>query len=179
MPIPNATYPYNVNYPYMTTGTTAGVFYPWNTITTTVNTVWQNRVYYYTSGSSYVQPLPERISSPAVIIPETDERKAAIEKAWNLLKDHLNDNQRKSLDEKKFFLVKGGKTGQTYRIRNNGSLVGNIDVLNPDGDKVVRRLCAHGADRHLPHGDQLFIQKVLLEFNEQEFLKVANVHPVH
>ena len=160
----------------------------WTTLNTTSATsytvppaVWNKYVYLTGSNVSsayrYIDTSPTRMASPAIIIPETDERKAAIEKAWHLLKDHLNDNQRKSLDENKFFLVKGGKTGTPYRIRDNGSLVGNIDVLNPVDGNVIHRLCAHGEDKWLPMGDQLFIQKVMLELNEENFVKVANVHP--
>ena len=54
------------------------------------------------------------------------------------------------------------------------------EMLVPDASghsRIQYRLCAHGEDKRLPMGDQLFIQKVMLELNEEDFLKVANVHP--
>jgi hypothetical protein len=55
------------------------------------------------------------------------------------------------------------------------TLIANIVVLAFGGDSAVYRLCGH-CHRSLPMGDQLLAQKLMLEYDEDEFLKIANRH---
>jgi hypothetical protein len=50
---------------------------------------------------------------------------------------------------------------------------GNVKLLGNDG-LPVKRYCIH-ADSRLPYEDQMLAQKMLLEANEAEFLRVANM----
>jgi len=97
---------------------------------------------------------------------------AAAARARELLIEHLTAEQRETYQRHGFFVVEGGRSKQKYRIRS-GSLIGNVDVL--DGDNVRHRLCAHAA-HEIPMGDQLLIQKFLLEHDEDHFLRTANRH---
>jgi len=111
-----------------------------------------------------------RQSQPEPRLP-TPEQKRALE----LLEANLSPKQKKSFKEQKFFVVKGGKTQQKYRIRDAGHLVANVDVLD-DCSRVTHRLCAHPDSRNVPLGDCLLAQKLMLEFDEDEFLRIANRH---
>lgn len=98
---------------------------------------------------------------------------AATDRAMELLKAHLTPAQRKTFDENKWFIVEGGKTKQQYRIHARGSVSANVDVV---GEKY--RLCAHAEYSSMPYADHLLAQKVMLELDEDAFLRIANRHPV-
>lgn len=101
-------------------------------------------------------------------------RRKAKERAQELLLANLTPEQRRTLKDNKWFVVEGGKSKQKYRIRAEDHLVGNIDVI--EGAGVKYRLCAHCDLKAVPHGDQLLAQKLMLEFAEDDFLRVANRH---
>lgn len=101
-----------------------------------------------------------------------EAHRAATERSRELLLAHLTPAQRQTFDENKWFIVQGGKTKQTYRIRTE-NYTGNIDVLNRSG-KVDYRLCAHCRD--LPLYDHHLAQKISLECDEEYFLGIANRH---
>lgn len=120
---------------------------------------------------------------------------AARTRSLELLLAHLSPEQRETFERNKWFIVEGGKSGQKYRIRNAGHVVANIDVLgakqkmvkerNEDGeraygefDTVTHRLCGHCDLSAVPLFDQLLAQKMMLEFDEERFLKLANKHQV-
>ncbi len=95
-------------------------------------------------------------------------------RAHELLLEHLTPAQRKTFVENKWFMVEGDSKTR-YRIKDTGSIVANIDVLNATG-AVTHRLCGHA--RHgIPHSDQLLVQKVMIECDEAAFLRIANRHP--
>jgi hypothetical protein len=113
----------------------------------------------------------ERERQAAVV---REHKEPAQERAENLLLSHLTKQQRKTFRKNKWFIVEGGRSKQKYRIQDRGHLVANIEAL--DGDKVKHRLCAHCDLRAIPMGDHLLAQKLMLEFDEDEFLKIANRH---
>jgi hypothetical protein len=84
----------------------------------------------------------------------------AQERGLSLLKEHLTPDQRASYDQHKYFDVRGGTSGKTYRIRHGRQM--NIDVLNAQG-KRESGLC------FLPKGGL-----VAGELYEDEALKIAN-----
>jgi hypothetical protein len=92
---------------------------------------------------------------------------AAKQKAHELLLAHLSPEQRHTLETNGWFVVEGGKSKQKYKI-NGSNYAGNIEVVGQG-----QKLCCH-ADRHIPHGDQLLAQKVMLELAEDDFLRLAN-----
>lgn len=90
-------------------------------------------------------------------------------KAYAFLLLCLDERQKKDLEEKKHFelSVVGGRR---YRIKTGQSR--NIQELDQDG-KVKRTLCFH-PQNSLHHYDAMAIQKLALECDEEQALKVAN-----
>lgn len=87
-----------------------------------------------------------------------------------LLKDNLTPEQRDSYEKNKYFDVKGGESGTTYRIRHGRQM--NIDVLDKKGRRK-RGICFLPIGS-LVAGDCMLAQKTALELYESEALKVAN-----
>jgi hypothetical protein len=106
------------------------------------------------------------------------EEKEAKEKAEQLLLDHLNQNQVKTLKEKSFFdldVISKDGSSRKYRIRRGRA--GNVNLLGPNG-KPVKSYCIH-PNVICPDQDTMLAQKLMLETNEEEFLKVANEHRIY
>lgn len=101
-------------------------------------------------------------------------RRSARERARGALLAHLSDEQKDTLERLGWFLVEGGVSRQRYRIRAEPNLVGNIDVLQDE--RVLHRLCAHCDTNEIPFHDHLLAQKLMLEGDENEFLRIANRH---
>jgi hypothetical protein len=103
-------------------------------------------------------------------------RASALDRARSLLLSHLNEEQRRTFEQNKWFVVEGGRTKQRYRIRDKGDLVANVEVIDMAGN-VMQRLCAHGLrELQLPLPDHFLTQKLMLENDEDAFLRVANRH---
>jgi len=101
--------------------------------------------------------------------PRAPETYVADEKAKTLLFSQLTEEQRKSFVESGWFLVLSKRSGRQYRVHVS-HLVANVTRLE-DG----ARLCAH-CDPSLPRADHLLAQKLMLEYDEEAFLQVANRH---
>ena len=95
-------------------------------------------------------------------------------RALDLLIKHLTPEQRETFQKNKWFIVEGGKTGRRYRIRDKGTVVANIDVL--EGNCIAHRLCGHCAAHEIPLADNLLAQKLMIEADEEAFLRIANRH---
>lgn len=96
--------------------------------------------------------------------------KEAREKALKLLKENLTPQQLQTYEKHKWFEVKGGDTGRTYRIHHGRQM--NISVRNWRG-KHKHGLCFLPTGG-LVEGDIMLGQKIALELYESEALKVAN-----
>lgn len=96
-------------------------------------------------------------------------------KGLELLKANLTPAQRAMYEEKRYFEVKGGTTGKTYRIHHGRQM--NIHEMDDEG-KAVCGICflPQGG---LVAGDCMLAQKTALELFEDDALKVANLFPVH
>lgn len=99
---------------------------------------------------------------------------AAKERSLELLLAHLTEKQRATFEKNKWFVVEGGKSKQLYKVQDLGHLRANVAVIHKNGI-VIHRLCCH-CDFSLPHYDQLLAQKVMLEYDEDNFLRLANRH---
>jgi len=104
---------------------------------------------------------------------EDERRNAALDRAQQLLLEHLTPEQRDTVRTLKWFIVMGGRTRTKYRIHTDRSYSANIHVL--DGEAVKHRLCGHIRDG-VPLPDHLLAQKLMLEHDEDEFLKLARRH---
>lgn len=98
------------------------------------------------------------------------KQKEAEARAETLLVENLRLQQRNDYLEKRHFDVVG-RSGTRYRVHRG--TVGNIDVVGKDG--VVRhRLCGHPQD--VPVSDVLLAQKLMLEHDDNDFVKRCNRH---
>ena len=97
------------------------------------------------------------------------EKAAADERAEKLLVDHLTPQQYEQLRACGYFEV--NVKGRTYRIFRGWSM--NVQLVD-GGGKKLRSYCAV-PKLHVPIADQMLAQKLMLEFEEHEFLRVANV----
>jgi hypothetical protein len=95
------------------------------------------------------------------------EDRRARERAMNLLLQYLTPAQRAEFERTCAFKVRG-RSGQLYRITY--ATTANIEVLEQPG-MVIRRLCAGPLGVPIP--DVMLAQKLMLEADESEFLRIA------
>jgi len=143
---------------------------------------WTNRtdsaVYYPPTRepSTWTPQAVEQARSAALRYAEEQARRSQEirARAEELLKQHLSEDQQQQFERDREFIVVGSR-GTRYKIRENrGSVVANISVLKDDGSEG-HRLCCHPRDC-LPIADVMLAQKLWLESDEQQFLRVANYH---
>ena len=121
-----------------------------------------------TSVIHYEQPRPtdeEMRAMTEAAAKATREHAAAIARAEALLLEHLDPRQRESYTANKLFIVETPRKNR-YRLRHSGQPV------KLEGEKEVVRYCIHTYG--VPREDELLGFKLLLEANEDEFLKTAN-----
>jgi len=99
---------------------------------------------------------------------------AANRRAEALLRAHITHEQQEQLEREDWFLIDSA-SGKKYRINRGRSA--NIDVLDETG-KVVRSLCVHPRDG-VPDADTMLSQALMLKYDEEALLRMANVHPVN
>ncbi len=80
----------------------------------------------------------------------------------------LDPEQRAQFRKERYFEVITG--GRRYRVKHGWA--GNVFRLNEQGQETDR-FCIHPT-REIPVADNLVSQKLLLEANEAEFLRIAN-----
>lgn len=100
------------------------------------------------------------------------KRKVADERAKQILLEHLTPEQRDTVEKNGWFTIEGGRTGKIYRIKSKVGVSGNIEELDPAG-KVIASYCCHLSHDH-PQPDHHLAQKLMLEWDEDEFLRLAN-----
>jgi hypothetical protein len=104
---------------------------------------------------------------------QSEERRiAALRRSRELLLQHLTPAQRKTFEENHWFIVQGGQSKKTYRIKTTG-YTGNIEELR--GDRVTHRLCGHLRGAYALH-DHHVAQKISLEYDEETFVRLCNRH---
>jgi hypothetical protein len=101
---------------------------------------------------------------------DAEQRRLIDQKASEILLEHLTPEQRDTIEKNRWFVVKGGKSGKLYRI-NSVQIAGNVEEL--DGEKIVARYCCH-LNHQYPRSDHHLAQKLMLEWDEEEFLRKAN-----
>lgn len=97
------------------------------------------------------------------------QAKAESERAMKLLREYLDEQQRKQLDASGEFEVES-QNGNRYAIKKG--VAGNVFRLD-DRRKPVTRYCIHPIE-NVPDGDAMLGQLCWLKWNEEQFLKVAN-----
>jgi hypothetical protein len=109
--------------------------------------------------------------SRRIQIAEYETRKLSSEKAKQLLLDHLTPDQRDMVEKNGWFVIEGGKTGKRYRIKS-GTVTGNVEELD-NSEKTIAKYCCH-LNHQYPHSDHHLAQKLMIEWDEEEFLRKAN-----
>jgi hypothetical protein len=101
-------------------------------------------------------------------------KKAARERAIQLLKQNLSPDQLKQYERSGHFEVIGGCTARRYRIRRGHQM--NVELLDQNG----RRFCClcFMPEGTLATADVMLAQKIALELFEVEALEVAKKVPV-
>ena len=173
---------------YITTSSTTGSYYSY------ANTSAASTSYYVTGQtfiSSYEVPLnyssweiketeEQKVAREAQYeasmkkqMAEEEERKAAVAKAEQLLKDHIGLERFGSLYQTGHLEVDSQKhAGRKYRVSKNA--YDKIQVM--DGEKVIDELCIVPTVQ-CPEGDRLLSKIVLLECDEDYVLATANHFP--
>lgn len=100
---------------------------------------------------------------------EADERIAAVAKARATLKSVLSKAQQEQLDKHNSFELQVNE--RIYRVQPGR----RVQRLDPATKKVLSEFCIHPTNVYeLPNDDTALSQKLLLEANEPEFLRLAN-----
>ncbi len=148
-------------------------------------TQWNSAYYIQSSGASgYVGGIGGIVTATAQRIGEYLDylgrearvREIADERAVKILTAHLTPEQREQYRREKCFEVLTTREGKIRRYRISHGWAGNITVLNGEGQQI-EKLCIHPAKR-IPFADNLLAQKLLLEADEDQFLKIANHTPL-
>jgi hypothetical protein len=107
----------------------------------------------------------EKVKSAAI----AQARIAAAARAKALLEENLSAAQRDELAKARYFTVHSHDAQREYRITHGRA--GNV-LLFKDG-RAVKKFCIHPAIA-CPDEDTMLAQKLLLETDEKEFLRIAN-----
>lgn len=106
------------------------------------------------------------------------------ERARRLLASMLSPEQREEFEAENRFHLKviDGQSGEERVYRIDQGYQGNVKLLGPDG-RPVRSYCIHAKTtddegRRLPNEDHMLAQKLLLQTDEESFLRIANMTPV-
>lgn len=105
---------------------------------------------------------------------KTRFHEAANARARRLLMTMLDDAQKDELEkDNRFHLTVHDPDGAMRVYRIDYGYMGNVKLIDTSG-RPVKSYCIH-ADSRLPKEDQMLAQKLLLEANEKEFLRIANM----
>lgn len=98
------------------------------------------------------------------------KRKAAEDRAMELLRFMLTPEQQSDLKNHKHFYV-NAPSGRLYRIDQGTH--GNLKVVHRETRKIIERLCIQPPG--VPAGDAMLMQKLLIETGEAALRKHANI----
>lgn len=116
--------------------------------------------------------LVQRLDNTPYVVAE-GERAKARERAEKLLFENLTPRQAEELRAKGYFTVMGPprREGQyQYRVRRGRS--GNVTRHDQAGTPI-ERLCIHPVE-NVPDADTMLAQKLMIENEEELFLRIAN-----
>jgi hypothetical protein len=102
------------------------------------------------------------------------ERELAEHRGIQLLLENLTEEQKAEYKFKRYFHVKGGDTGNRYRIHHGRQM--NINHVSEDGRSLMGYCFLPQGG--LVAGDCMLAQKTALELFERDALKVANKFPL-
>jgi hypothetical protein len=123
------------------------------------------------NSGSYRPPRPETKKHRRKRLIQQRLDDLAAQRAKALLLEHLTEEQRREYEEQQYFHVLG-QGGRMYRIKHGSA--GNVYRIGLDGN-VEAKFCIHAVDS-VPHEDNMLSQMLLLMYDEERFLTVANKH---
>lgn len=147
---------------------TATVWAGWVQATSAYNPLAQGA---YTPPTQEQIAEQERINALAVeaAAKREETQKQAKERALKLLMDNLTEQQIKNFEENRCIDIEG-KSGDRYKISVGRTR--NIQVFGKDG-QTKYHLCAH-PDLNVPDEDTVLAQKLMIQTDEEAFLRIAN-----
>jgi hypothetical protein len=148
----------------MTTSATTNAWIIWNSDYSQAGSFTSSGSYAFTRSQTEIAEQERKIKE------EQEARAAAKQRAKVLLMEHLDEEQKKSLEKDRKFIVHSCDKKRVYVIKHGRA--GNIELLNDEGIAVAK-FCIHPAIQ-CPDEDTMLAQKLLLETNEAQFLKIAN-----
>jgi hypothetical protein len=118
------------------------------------------------------------ISEPRVVneirladIKRQKERNVIKANATRLLRYALTRKQKKDFDKHNHFFVRGGNSGNLYKIKHGRA--GNVLLLDKN-KQVKESLCVH-PHIYCPDEDTMLAQKIMIEHMEEQFRNTANI----
>lgn len=122
-----------------------------------------NNVTYYANVARQEQQEERRAREAVQVLADEADKKAE-----SILLKHLSEEQRRTYHESRYFelVTRSGR----YRLYKGWA--GNIARIG-EGNVETDRFCIHPTDR-IPEADNLLAQKLMLEIEEDRFLKIAN-----
>jgi len=99
------------------------------------------------------------------------KEKAKEEKAHQLLREVITSEQDQQLEKDGYFELVSVKSGHRYRI--NKGRAGNVQQLDDLTGKPIKKLCFHPTE-YVHNYDTMVAQKLMLENDEEQVLRVAN-----
>ncbi len=116
------------------------------------------------------QRLRAQERQQAEVLALQENRRLAQVKAEKLLLANLDSDQGAEFRKTRQFVVRSADGERCYRVEYGTA--GNIRLLDKSG-KAVAKFCIH-PHVCLPVEDVMLCQKLLLETDEKEFLRIAN-----
>lgn len=149
----------------LATGNTT-VWEQWNTQYFTVNATATNTVVWASWNEGYQAIYQQQFFNPQVAAADNLKKvEAARTRAKEFLIEHLSPAQKESYEKHGMFIVEGSQ-GNRYRLAHSNA------PRKVRDDKDVTSYCIHTYG--VPREDELLGFKLLLEADEDEFLKTAN-----
>jgi hypothetical protein len=155
------------------TGAAANVYYGSYTVNTAA-TLYVQPVIYGTCVTSYVtfgapETEEQRIEREQRQRDEAAKENARRERAKQILVSVLTKEQQEQFEKERHFELQ--VNSRLYRVRPGS----RVERLDPKTKQILSYFCIHEEAGHdLPSEDRALGQKLLLEANEQEFLRIAN-----
>lgn len=104
------------------------------------------------------------------LFPTQDLDPEAEGRASALLREMLSDGEHQQLMQSGYLSVPSNRVqGRIYRVP---ARPGWVDVY--EADRLAMRVCVEPVD-HLPQADVVLMHKLMIEGNEQDYLRTANI----
>lgn len=124
--------------------------------------------------SEFPVPSAEEVAAKEARYAKRQKRELeAKTRAEALLEETLSEDQRDELKRERYFTVESKTSKRRYRVRAGMGCHGNIEEVDEQGRALSNICCAPRGS--MPEADALVGQKLWLEYDDEAFLRVANV----